>query len=207
MAINTNDILRGAVRFTDPWGNDYVNTMHFRVVARGTGTDAVFLLDVATYWLTNYNSIQAMYSNGYVSKDCRFERVEWSGGKEVVLETFAIVDCTGLQGGTNGNDPLPPNVGPVVTFRTSGVRTLPKQYLMPPCEDKYGVGGFGSGTISSLATFIGWFLADVVGIGYSGATIRAVVHSKRALDWVVFVAGTIEKYCSHQNRRKTGVGS
>ena len=207
MAIQAGDYLRCALRFVDPWGNDYVNTGHFKVTVRGTGTDSTFLYDLAAAWVTNYNTIQPMISTGYVSKDCRIERVGWVAGKETVLETFPIVDISSLMGGTNSNDPLPPNVGPVVTFRTTGVRTLPKVYLMPPCEDKYGVGGFGSGTLVNLASFIAWFLADVLISTPTGATVRAVVHSKRAADWVTFLAGTVEKYCSHQNRRKTGVGS
>lgn len=210
MAIVNGDILRVANTFLDPWGNDYVNVWYVRVVDRGGGSQVDFLEATAKHLLAIMAPVLTdAVSASYVSSYARIEKVGWNSeeGKLEVLEAYPAVDTYDYTTGSAAGDTLPAFNSMLVTFKTEGVKTFCKKFLFAPVEPKVDVDGLYSSTLTALGSFITSALSDIVFGSITDGTIRAVVHSKRAAAWVTFISGVATKYLSHQDRRKTGLGS
>lgn len=208
MTIQNGDILRCALRFDDPNGKDFVNVYHVQVISRGASAEEDYLQEVGAYLLDLYEDYLVDVSTGYVSHDMKCERVTWAGGKEVTVEAFPVIDLSGLTGGSDApNDTLPAFVSPVISFRTAGVRTIPKKYLMAPGEGFSEAAGLTSAALADIATFIAKAVDNIVFGGAVAGTIRIVTHSKSANDWIPLIAGVATKYLSHQDRRAPTIGS
>lgn len=207
MAISNGDILRAAFRFTNTDAGDVVNVFHFLVVDRGTEETYTWLDALAKNVLNKYADYMANVPNEVTSTDVKFDRVAWVGGKEVVQESFGIIDEAGYSGGTSANDPLPTGTSPMVQWRTSGVKTLARKYLPPTSENDQSAGTIGAAIIADMVTFLNHFLADIVMTGGVDGTVRAVVHSFRGGAWVPFISGVVKTVIAYQRRRKRYVGS
>ena len=208
MAINDGDILRCALRFVDPWENDYVNVWYFRVIDRAASAQDDFLEAMAKHVCAKYSDYLADGVSGdYDSYEAAIDKVEFIDGKITVTESYPPVNLVGYTGGSQAQDSLPPFNAPLITFKTAGVKTFCKKFLMPPVETVHSNAGLNGTVLTDLVDFVTAFLSDIVFSSIADGTIRAVVHSKRASAWLEFVTGVVSTYLSHQNRRKTGVGS
>lgn len=207
MAISNGDILRAAFRFTNTLAGDVVNVYHFLVVDRGTEETYAWLDALAKNILNKYADYMANVPDEVTSTDVKFDRVVWTGGKEVVQESFGIIDEDGYAGGTSANDPLPTGTSPMVQFRTSGVKTLGRKYLPQTSENDQSGGIIGAAIIADMVTYMNAFLADIVMTGGIDGTVRAVVHSLRGGAWVPFISAVVKPVLAYQRRRKAQVGS
>lgn len=207
MAVSNGDILRFGFRFTDLWDNDMMLVHHVQVTTRGTDELVAWLTQAAKYTIASWTGFFAYIASGIVLKDVRIDKVEWSGGKETVVEAFGIIDLDGYLGGSGVGDPLPPGTAPLVKWRTTGIKCLPRKFLFPVVESAHSEGGLSGAALTALATCADIFLDPIVLGGGITGTIQAVTHSKRAGAWLPFISSVAEKYMSYQRRRRQGVGS
>jgi hypothetical protein len=207
MTIVNGDVLRVALRLSDQFGSDVVQVWHVQVTDRGTDDEDTFLENVSVYMLTGYVPYKPYFKNTLLSVDTRIDRVGWVDGKETVLEAFPIIAEPSTLGGTSTSENNPPQVSPLIAFRTAGIKSLGRKFLWACTENALDSTGALEAAALAAIVSVGEYYTASISMGAGAGAIRPVIHSLRANGWVPLLSAVVKSVVSTWRKRKPHVGS
>lgn len=197
MPVALNEILRVTAKMS--WGlQDIQNTYHIRVDSASADSDATILGYIATELDNDYTNFAAALHTGL-----SFDTISCYN---LTAERFmGEVAWPVLTAGTEGNDPLPAQVAPLVRFATAVLGSQGRKFLGVITTASLDADGTITSSLSNGMTLYAAALLNGVG---GGAFSGSFGNYNSTLDrFTVWTTAFVNQYCCTQRRRRPGVGS
>lgn len=183
-----------------------MNVWYLKTRFTGSMADVDFMDAVATIVSDHYGYLNNYLSEQIVPTDIKFDEVVYNPIKfrpDISRYIGTVAWDTGYAPVAAG-DSLPEQDALLVKFRTSGIKTLGRKYIGILAESDRNGGGWVSGFVSAIGTFItAWLGEQAVD---TDKFIQWGVFAKRAAQFLFFLSAAFDTRARTQRRRVEGVG-
>ncbi len=203
MPLGAGDIIRTAVNFLLPSGDQYQNVFHHIFDGVGGVADSVVVADIAAYMAAQYAELNAYVLDTTVVQLSFVDQVEFVVDKwEVVanLGTFSMGWAP-----TGVAQQIPNTVSAFVTFKTARPKSVGRKFLFPPMETQQDAGIMTGPYVTAVVAWADDALNDIEVDILN--TLHAGIPRTGVDDWLNFTVAVVTNLLGTQRRRRQGSGA
>ncbi len=197
MTIAINDVIRVQARMLRNGVDAVQNVYHVLHESGSPVVDLTWVEDVTVLIDAEMNSLESFMGTNITPLDLLFFNIT----QDVTLPDGS---WGSFGGGSAAGDTQPPQVSPMVYWRTNKAKVIGRKFLPPMTEAQADDGEWGSGFLAVLATFAANFIGSIV---ISQGNVRFGVFNATLLTFEAYRTGLVPTDARTQRRRRTGVGA